>query len=176
MDENNVVITETPIDYKAEYEKQKARADGLEIEVGKQKGLKDKYASENAEYKRKAEAQMSEEEKRAKEQQEMLTKYQEMESKVAQMELKEKLLTNGFTAEESEKLIKSGLAVGAVEQIAEIIKARVDTAVKSVEAGQTKTSTQSLMGKGSADGQGAKSDFQLHQESKKKSSNVVDLG
>ena len=173
MDEKDVVTTETPIDYKAEYEKQKARADGLEIEVGKQKTEKDKYARECKAYEEEKRAKMTEEERKTQEQQEMLDKYKAMESEVAQMKLEKDLLANGFTADESEKLIKGNFAV---KDIAEIIKARVDSAVKSATAEFTKNSTsQSLMGKGSADGQGGKSDFQLHQESKKKADKIVEL-
>lgn len=168
-DGNNV---ETTIDYEAEYKKVLAERDSYKLEAEKQKGLKDKYATENADYKRKAEAQMSEEEKRVKEQQEMQDKYKEMESKVAKMELEKDLLANGFTTEESEKLIKSNFAV---KDIATIIKERVDTAVKSAQAEFTKNSTsKSLMGNGTADGQD-KSDFQAYQESKKTTNNIVEL-
>lgn len=164
---------ETTINYEAEYKKAIAERDNAIAEANKQKGLKDKYASENAEYKRKAEAQMSEEEKRVKEQQEMQDKYKEMESKVAKMELEKDLLANGFTTEESEKLIKSNFAV---KDIATIIKERVDTAVKSAQAEFTKNSTsKSLMGNGTANEKETKSDFQVYQESKKVTNNIVEL-
>lgn len=173
---DNVVQTdgnvETTINYEAEYKKAIAERDNAIAEANKQKGLKDKYASENAEYKRKAEAQMSEEEKRAKEWQEVLDSREQMQKELSQMKLEKALLSNGFTAEESEKLIKSNFAV---KDIATIIKERVDTAVKSAQAEFTKNSTsKSLMGNGTADGQG-KSDFQVYQESKKVTNNIVEL-
>lgn len=176
MEEKSAVTPETPtFDYKAAYEKKLAEIDSLTKEVEKQKGLKDDYARENRAYKDKEKERLPEEEKRKQEQQEMLEKYKAMENEVAQMKLEKDLLANGFTTEESEKLVKSGITVEAVKPFAEIIKARVDSSVKSATAEFTKNSTsQPLMGKGSADGN-AKSDFQVHQESKKKSSNIVEL-
>lgn len=142
----NTTQTEQPINYEAEYKKAIAERDNLRLEVDKQKGLKDKYASENAEYKRKAEAQMSEEEKKAKEWQEIIDSNAKMKAELAQMQLEKELLANGFTAEESNKLIKGNFAV---KDIATIIKERVDLALKSENAKLTKTSTpQSLMGNG----------------------------
>lgn len=166
-------VTETPINYEEAYKKAIAERDSYKLEAEKQKGLKDKYASENADYKKKAEAQMSEEEKKAKEWQELLDSKKEMESKLSQMQLEKDLLANGFTTEESEKLIKGNFAV---KDIATIIKERVDSAVKSAQAEFTKNSTsQSLMGKGSTDGKETKSAFQSYQESKKTTNNIVEL-
>lgn len=136
------------IDYKAEYEKAIAERDTAIAEANKQKGLKDKYASENADYKKKAEAQMSEEEKRAKEWQELVDRSEKQEAVIKQMQLEKELLARGFTAQESEKLIKGNFAV---TDVANIIKERVDSALKSQNAGLTKGSTpKSLMGNGTA--------------------------
>lgn len=166
-------VTEPTINYEEAYKKAIAERDSYKLEAEKQKGLKDKYASENADYKKKAEAQMSEEEKKAKEWQELLDSKKEMESKLSQMQLEKDLLANGFTTEESEKLIKGNFAV---KDIATIIKERVDSAVKSAQAEFTKNSTsQSLMGKGSTDGKETKSAFQSYQESKKTTNNIVEL-
>lgn len=160
------------IDYEAEYKKVLAERDSYKAETEKQKQLKDKYASENAEYKRKAEAQMSEEEKKAKEWQDLLAQNEEMNAKIAQMQLEKDLLSNGFTAEESKKLIDGKFAV---KDIASIIKERVDVAVKSAKAEFTKNSTaQSLMGNGTT-ANNAKSVFQSYQESKKTTNNTVKL-
>lgn len=148
--ENNGTV-ETNVGNNAELEAKLAealkRAEIAEAEVTKQKNLKDTYAKENADYKRKAEAQMTEEEKRAKEWQEMLDSKNKMETELAQMKLEKECLANGFTAEESEKLIKGNFAV---KDIAEIIKAKVDEAVKSAKAEMTKGSTSNgLLGSGS---------------------------
>lgn len=174
MDEKNTVVpTETPtIDYKAEYEKMLAERDSLQLEVKKQKDLKDKYASENADYKKRAEAQMSEEEKKAREWQEMIEGNEKMKAQIKQMQLEKELLANGFTAEESDKLMKGNFAV---KDIAEIIKARVELATKSTNAEFTKNSTtSSLMGNGTAGSQGI-SDYQAYQASKKPTNNIVEL-
>ncbi len=166
----NVETSET--DYKALYEQTLKRAETAEAEAKKQKGLKDTYATENAEYKRKAEAQMSDEEKKAKELQELLDGKKNLEAEVAQLKLEKEFVANGFSAEETEKLIKGNFAV---KDIADIIKARCEEAVKSAKAEATKSSTaDTLLGNGSAKPD-AKSDFQKHQESKKTKSTVVEL-
>lgn len=142
--ENNIeTTTNTPdtqtheMNYKQEYERQL-------LEIEKLRSAISKVNSENAEYKRKADAQMSEEEKKAKELQDLVTQNEEMNARIAQMQLEKDLLANGFTAEEIKKLIDGKFTP---KDIAEIIKKRVDEAVKSTKAEFTKTSTpQSLMG------------------------------
>lgn len=169
---NTNVETPDNTDYKALYEQTLKRAETAEAEVSKQKGLKDNYAKENAEYKRKAEAQMTDDEKKAKEWQELLDGKANLEAEVAQLKLEKEFVANGFSAEETEKLIKGNFAV---KDIADIIKARCEEAVKSAKAEATKSSTaETLLGNGSAKGD-VKSDFQKHQESKQKSENIVKL-
>lgn len=175
--ENNGIVENNgqgaTVDYKAEYEKMVAERDSFKAEAEKQKRMKDQYATENADYKKKAEAQMTEEEKRAKEWQEMLDSKSKMETELAQMKLEKECLANGFTAEESEKLIKGNFAV---KDIAEIIKSKVDEAVKSAKAEMTKGSTSNgLLGKGSAEKGNEQSDFQKRQESRQKQTNIVEL-
>lgn len=175
--ENNAQTTETTVvtpetDYKALYEQTLKRAETAEAEATKQKGLKDSYAKENAEYKRNAEAKMSDEEKKAKEWQELLDGKAELEAKVARFELEKQFVANGFSAEETDKLINGNFAA---KDIADIIKARCDEAVKSAQAEGVKNSTpDTLLGKGSADKK-AKSDFEIHQESKQPKSTIVEL-
>lgn len=169
---NTNVVNPDNTDYKALYEQTLKRAETAEAEASKQKGLKDNYAKENAEYKRKAEAQMTDDEKKAKEWQELLDGKANLEAEVAQLKLEKEFVANGFSAEETEKLIKGNFAV---KDIADIIKARCEEAVKSAKAEATKSSTaETLLGNGSAKGD-AKSDFQKHQESKQKSENIVKL-
>lgn len=169
--ETNVGAPET--DYKALYEQTLKRAETAEAEAKKQKGLKDTYATENAEYKRKAEAQMSDDEKKAKELQDLIDGKNALEAEVAKLKLERDFTANGFTAEETAKLIDGNFAP---KDIAEIINARVDESVKSAKAEATKTSTaDSLLGNGTVDKGDIKSDFQKHQESRKQLSTVVEL-
>lgn len=169
--ETNVGAPET--DYKALYEQTLKRAETAEAEAKKQKGLKDTYATENAEYKRKAEAQMSDDEKKAKELQDLIDGKKSLEAEIAKLKLERDFSANGFTAEETAKLIDGNFAP---KDIADIIKARVDEGVKSAKAEATKSSTaDSLLGNGTADKGDTKSDFQKHQESKKTQSTIVEL-
>ena len=169
--DTNVGASET--DYKALYEQTLKRAESAEAEAKKQKGLKDTYATENAEYKRKAEAQMSDDEKKAKELQDLIDGKKSLEAEVAKLKLEKEFAANGFSAEETAKLIDGNFAP---KDIAEIIKARVDEGVKSAKAEATKSSTaDSLLGNGTANKGDAKSDFQKHQESKQKQSTIVEL-
>lgn len=174
MDEQNTNTTNDTtktVDYEAEYKKAIAERDNFKAEAEKQKQLKDKYASENADYKRKAESQLSDDEKKAKEMQDLLADKERMESELSQMRLEKELLANGFSGAETEKLIKNNFSV---KDIAEIVKTRVDEAVKSARAEFTKNTTaKSPMGNGSSEN--AKSDFQIRQEERKRTNNIVNL-
>lgn len=170
---NNPDVGAPETDYKALYEQTLKRAETAEAEAKKQKGLKDTYATENAEYKRKAEAQMTDDEKKAKELQELIDGKKSLEAEVAKLKLERDFSANGFTAEETAKLIDGNFAP---KDIADIIKARVDEGVKSAKAEATKYSTaDSLLGKGTTGNSEGKSDFQKHQESRQKQSTVVEL-
>lgn len=163
----------TQIDYEAEYNKMVAERDSYKAEAEKQKRMKDQYATENADYKKKAEAQMSDEEKRAKEHKELLDSKANLEAEIAKLKLEKEFSANGFSAEETAKLIDGNFAP---KDIADIIKARVDEGVKSAKAEATKSSTaDTLLGNGSANKGDAKSDFQKHQESRQTKSTIVEL-
>lgn len=167
------VNTGTQIDYEAEYNKMVAERDSYKAEAEKQKRMKDQYATENADYKKKAEAQMSDEEKRAKEHKELLDSKANLEAEIAKLKLEKEFSANGFSAEETAKLIDGNFAP---KDIADIIKARVDEGVKSAKAEATKASTaDSLLGNGTANKGDGKSDFQKHQESKQNKSTIVEL-
>lgn len=174
--ENNAqteVNAGTQIDYEAEYNKMVAERDSYKAEAEKQKRMKDQYATENADYKKKAEAQMSDEEKRAKEHKELLDSKANLEAEIAKLKLEKEFSANGFTAEETAKLIDGNFAP---KDIADIIKARVDEGVKSAKAEATKSSTaETLLGNGTANKGDGKSDFQKHQESKQIKSTIVEL-
>ena len=168
--ENNGVSTQNTQtlekDYKQEYEKQL-------LEIEKLRNAISKTNSENAEYKKKELAKMSDDEKKAKELQDLIDSNNTMKTELAQMKLEKECLANGFTAEESEKLIKGNFAV---KDIAEIIKSKVDEAVKSTKAEMTKGSTSNgLLGKGTAEKGNEQSDFQKRQESRQKQTNIVEL-
>ena len=176
--DTNVGAPET--DYKALYEQTLKRAESAEAEAKKQKGLKDTYATENADYKRQ-EAERKKKELDNLPEVERLTKELEAErnarkadtAEIAKLKLERDFSANGFTAEETAKLIDGNFAP---KDIAEIIKARVDEGVKSAKAEATKSSTaDSLLGNGTANKGDGKSDFQKHQESRKQSSTVVEL-
>lgn len=150
-----------------------ARATAAEAEAEKQKKQKDNYAKENADYKRKAEAQMSEEEKRAQELQELTERATNAEQKLAELEQRHSGLENGFTTEEIDKLKGSKVDFSVLK---EIILARVEEAVKSAKAEANATSTaDNLLGNGSANKGDGKSDFQKHQESRQVQSTIVEL-
>ena len=160
------------IDYESEYKKIVAERDSYKAEAEKQKGLKDKYASENATYKKKELDKMTDDEKKAKELQDLIDSKNKMEAEIRVMKLEKDLLANGFTTEESEKLIKGNFAV---KDIADIIKEKIDLAVKSAKAEMIKDTTPSSpMGNGNTSGD-AKSGFQIFQEKSKKTNDMVEL-
>ena len=167
------VNTGTQIAYEAEYNKMVAERDSYKAEAEKQKRMKDQYATENADYKKKAEAQMSDDEKKAKELQDLIDGKKSLEAEVAKLKLERDFSANGFTAEETAKLIDGNFAP---KDIADIIKSRVDEGVKSAKAEATKSSTaDSLLGNGTTDNGDAKSNFQKYQESKQTENNIVKL-
>lgn len=158
--------TQTPEkDYKHEYEKQL-------MEIEKLKNAISKTNSENAEYKKKELAKMSDDEKKAREYEELVKANNEMAEKIKAMELKSEFLDEGFTAEEFGKLSEEKFSA---KSIATLLKSKVDEAVKSAKAEFIKGSTPDTpMGKGTADGK-QESDFQKHQKEKQKTNNIVEL-
>ena len=155
-------------DYKHEYEKQL-------MEIEKLKNAISKTNSENAEYKKKELAKMSDDEKRAREYEELVEAKNKMEAEIRTMKLEKDLLGNGFTSEESAKLIKANISIDDIKVLTDIIKEKVDLAVKSAKAEGIKTGTpNSLMGNGTAKGEG-KSAFQMYQESKTQPKDRVEI-
>jgi hypothetical protein len=162
----------TTFDYEAEYKKVLAERDTLKTEVDKQKNLKDQYAKENADYKRKLDTQMTDEEKKAQEFQAAVQRAEKAESELAEFRLKSDGLSNGFSVEETEKLISGKFSF---KDIAEIMKSRVEEAVKSANAQSTKNSAGTLLGKGSAAEENTKSDFQRRQDERQRTTNIVEI-
>ena len=152
-------------DYKHEYEKQL-------MEIEKLKNAISKTNSENAEYKKKELAKMSDDEKKAKEYEELVNSANQMKEELAKMKLEKEFLANGFTAEETIKLIESS---SSPKTIAEIIKAKVELAIKSARAEAIKEGTaQQPMGEGTTkDTKGF--GFESYQKSKQTQINKVEL-
>lgn len=164
--------TTPSIDYESEYKKVLAERDAFKAEAEKQKGLKDKYASENAGYKKKELEKMTDDEKRAKEYQDLVESNNKMAERLKAMELEREFLGEGFSVEEFGELSKNNFSA---KSIAELLKAKIDVAVKSAKAEAIKTDTpSSLVGNGTAKGDG-KSDFQKFQESQKQKTNRVEI-
>lgn len=162
------------IDYKAEYEKFKAEKDNLLAEIEKQKKLKDQYATENADYKKKQQAQMTDEQKKEQEFNDIVESNNQLKAEIAKMKLEKECLSNKFTAEETDVLVKANVSVEGVKEIAKIIQTRVDDAIKSAKAELTKSSTsKDVLGKGTTSTSEEKSDFQKHQEMKNAQNNIV---
>lgn len=171
QDSPNTVADER--NYKQEYENQK-------LEIERLKNAISKTNSENAEYKRQ-EVERKKKELDSLPEVERLTKELEAErnareaekAEIARLKLEKEFSANGFSAEETAKLIDGNFAP---KDIADIIKARVDEGVKSAKAEATKSSTaETLLGNGTANKGDSKSDFQKHQESKQTQSTKVEL-
>lgn len=156
-------------DYKHEYEKQL-------MEIEKLKNAISKTNSENAEYKKKELAKMTDDEKKAKEFQDLVDAKNQMEAEIKLMKLEKDLLANGFTSEESEKLIKANISISDMKVLTDIIKEKVETAVKSAKAeGVKETTPSSPMGKGTTKDAQDKTDFQKFQESQESNNNRVEI-
>lgn len=153
-------------DYKHEYEKQL-------MEIEKLKNAISKTNSENAEYKKRELAKMSDEEKKQKEFQDLVEAKNKLESELQIIKLEKELFAEGFTKEESDKLISSKFSV---KSFSEILKARVAEAVKSAEAELIKKTTPNpLMGDGTTNNDSGKTGFQKYQESKSQPNGRVEI-
>ncbi|MCM1440068.1 MAG: hypothetical protein NC131_12830 [Roseburia sp.] len=173
--------TEPTIDYEAEYKKAISERDSARAEAEKYKGLKDKYSGEAAKYKKQVDDKMSDDEKKQAELAEKEQRYAEMAAKVAEMETATLFAENGFDKNDYADIAKKVVEVGGdkARELAESIIAFVQKANKSAVANARnaaikdgavtpKTST------AKADGN-TKSDYQLYQESKTKTNNIVEL-
>ena len=170
--ENTATAT---VDYEAEYKKMVAERDTYKAEAEKQKQMKDKYATENAEYKKKSIEKLSDEEKRQKEYDELVESNNNFKAELNKMKTERELLANGFTAEESEKLIKGGCPIEVVKTIAEILKSRTTELEKTLKAQLLKETTQpSPMGNGTV-GKEKKTGYQAYEESRQVGNKEVKL-
>lgn len=179
--ENNGTVgaenTETTatIDYEAEYKKMVAERDTYKAEAEKQKQMKDKYATENAEYKKKSIEKLSDEEKRQKEYDDLVASNKNFEAELNKLKTEREILANGFTADESETLIKGGCPIELVKPLADILKARTTELEKTIKAQLLKETTQtSPMGNGTV-GQDKKTGYQAYEESRQTGAKEVKL-
>lgn len=97
-----------------------------------------KSNAENAEYKRKEQARMSDDEKKALADKEMQESFAKAQEEIKLYKLKEELIDSGFTADEVKKLIESNCSAKAY---AEIYGAREEKLKKSLNLGAIKEGT-----------------------------------
>lgn len=165
--------TPPSIDYESEYKKMVAERDSYKAEAEKQKGLKDKYASENADYKKKELDKMSDDEKKAREYEELVNSNNALAEELRAIKLEREFLGEGFTVEEYEGLSKEKFSA---KSIASLLKSKVDEAVKSAKAEFIKGSTPDTpMGKGTTNNAQEKTGFQKFQESQESNNNRVEI-
>ena len=97
-----------------------------------------KSNAENAEYKRKEQARMTDDEKKALADKEMQESFAKAQEEIKQYKLKEELLESGFTADEVKKLIEGNCSA---KVYAEIYGAREEKLKKSLNLGGIKETT-----------------------------------
>ena len=150
------------VNYEQEYKR-------LQLELEKQKKLKDEYAKESAGYKKQLADRMTDDEKNVQAQKEFEEKMAQLESENKTYKLEKGLLSEGFTADECNKLISNNFE-GKV--IMEIIKARIEDNTKSIKAGLIKATTPAdPVGNGTtSDPKGKKSGFALFQQEREEQS------
>ena len=137
--ETNGVQTETQtIDYEKEFKALTDKYNSLNDNYMKKSDAFDKVSSEVADFKRQQRDNMTKEQQQAEELKEIIENNNKLKAEVKQMRLEKDLLANGFTADESEKLIKGNFAV---KDIADIIKARLEASEKSIRAELIKNNT-----------------------------------
>ncbi len=169
-------------DYKALYEALKADNDKAKAEYAKLKTSFDKTASEAAELKRASKAKMSEEEQRAAEIAEKEQRIVELQSRVYETETSTLFAEAGFDKKDYGELVKQVVAAGG-DKSSELAETFL-TFVKKSNAAAVANAKNAAIRDGAvtpnasttqASGQSGKSDYQLYQESKTKTNNIVEL-
>lgn len=150
-------------DFEKEFKALKEKYDSLNENYMKKSEAFDKVSSEVADFKRQQRDNMSKEQQQAEEIKEFEARMAQLESENKAYKLEKGLLSEGFTADECNKLISNNFD-GKV--IMEIIKARIEDNTKSVKAGLIKATTPAdPLGNGTtSDPKGKKSGFALFQE------------
>lgn len=152
------------VDYEKEFKALTEKYNSLNNDYIKKSDAYDKVSSENADYKRKERDKLSDEQKKEQELQDLIDSKNKIEAELQQMRLEKDLLANGFTADESAKLIGGNFSV---KDIAEILKTRLDAQEKSLKAELIKGTTPATpMGNGTTNGSKTESDFAIFQKKK----------
>lgn len=168
-------------DYKTLYEKLQADHEKAKTENAKLKASFDKTASEVAELKRASKAKMSEEEQRAAESAEMEQRYKDLQNEVNEMKTATAFAKAGFDEKDYGELVKQVVAVGGdksselAETFLTFVKKSNAAAVASAKNGAIRDGAVTPNASSAQGGQGGKSDYQLYQESKTKTNNIVEL-
>ena len=124
-------VVETPTNFEELYTNAMGEIEKLKRQISK-------VNSENAEYKRQKQAQMTEEEKRAQEQADLMAQLQEVQKQLDTYKLKDSLNAQGYTAKEIDLLIKGGCTA---EVYAKIMNDRLSAQAESLKAQNLVNST-----------------------------------
>lgn len=128
---DGVAGAEATVDYQTLYNTAMGEIEKLKKQISK-------VNSENAEYKRQKQAQMTEEEKRAQEQADLMTQLQDVQKQLDTYKLKDTLNAQGYTAKEIDLLIKGGCTA---EVYAKIMNDRLTAQAESLKATNLVNST-----------------------------------
>lgn len=167
------------VDYKAMYEKAMADNQKLVADYQKAKQSFDKTASEVAELKRQSKAKMSEEEQRAAEREEEQKRFQETLAQLNSIKTANVFAKAGFDEKDygavSAKLVEScgDKASEIAETLIEFVKKSTTAAVANAQRASQHDNI--ILPNGQATVPNTKSDYQLYQENKTKTNNIVEL-
>ena len=124
-------IQEQSVDYQALYTQAMGENEKLKNQMSK-------VNSENAEYKRKAKAQMSDEEKKVQEHNDLLAQLDQVQKQLDAYKLKDTLAKQGYTSKEIDLLIDGGCSA---EVYAKIMNDRLTAQAESIKAQNIVNST-----------------------------------
>lgn len=167
-------------DYKALYEKALADSERQKSENAKLKASFDKTASEVAELKRVQKAKMSDDEKAQAERAEMEQYTKALQNRVYEMETTTLFAEQGFDKKDYGELIKQVVEVGG-EKSGELSSAIIEFVKKANKAAVANAKNAAIKDgavppkTSTAQPTDTKSDYQLYQESKTKTNNIVKL-
>lgn len=134
-DEPTATATDTVVDAPQNFEQLYTDAMG---EIDRLKKQMSRVNSENADYKRKMQAQMTDEEKRVQEQNDLLARLQQAEEQLNTYKMRDTLVKQGFTAQEIELLVKGNCSA---EVYAKIMNDRLSAQAESLKAQNLVNST-----------------------------------
>lgn len=128
---DGVAGEEATVDYQALYNTAMGEIEKLKKQISK-------VNSENAEYKRQKQAQMTDEEKKAQEHKDLLAQLDQVKKQLDTYKLKDTLNAQGYTAKEIDLLIKGGCTA---EVYAKIMNDRLTAQAESLKATNLVNST-----------------------------------